>query len=54
MQDVGLMREVKAMKKPGCPVCGPRGVAYDQGEQYIGIHPAGLLHRLWRQPDSDS
>jgi hypothetical protein len=31
MQDVGLLREVKAVKKPGCPVCGPRGVAYDQG-----------------------
>ena len=33
MQDVGLLREVKAMKKPGCPVCGPRGVAYDQGQR---------------------
>lgn len=32
------MREVKAMKKPGCPVCGPRGVAYDQGQRTLSNH----------------
>ena len=28
---MGLLREVRAAKKPGCPVCGPRGDAYNQG-----------------------
>ncbi|BDA46251.1 hypothetical protein COCOBI_08-3430 [Coccomyxa sp. Obi] len=38
--DVSLMREVKAMKKPGCPVCGPRGVAYDQECHCTAKHAA--------------
>ena len=28
---MGLLREVRAVTKPGCPVCGPRGDAYNQG-----------------------
>ena len=34
-QDVGLVREVRAAKKPGCPVCGPKGDAYATGESAL-------------------
>jgi hypothetical protein len=47
LQDVGLVREVRAAKKPGCPVCGPRGDAYATGETatFRCLHGC-LLHWL--------
>ena len=40
---MGLLREVRATKKPGCPVCGPRGDAYNQGEVLSNQHAASRL-----------
>ena len=46
-QGVGLLREVRAARKPGCPACNPKGDAYADGVLSPVKHTLLLDCRPW-------